>query len=72
MHRVLQLAVSVDSPVHSAPPLLGAGFVQALVRVLVLLPQVTHSPYAPHSDHAPSTILDNSTISTVLIVQPSR
>ena len=53
---VLQSTVSVESPEQSAPPLLGAGFVQLLVLDFDPVPQVTlHVPYALQADHPPST-----------------
>ena len=53
---VLQSAVSVESPEQSAPPLLGAGFVQLLVLDFDPVPQVKlHVPYALQADHPPST-----------------
>ena len=60
---VLQFTVSMESPVQSAPlgSVLGAGFVHVLVRVFDPVPQVlVHSPYVPHSDHAPSVTCDGT------------
>ena len=52
----LHAAVSVESPEQSAPPLLGAGFVQLLVLDCDPVPQLKlHSPYPLQADHPPTT-----------------